>query len=330
LCIHYIKKTRKMKSLLISLIVSLGFGLAVQAQTTESQEKQWAQPRISVACLRENPGHESELGTQAIMGMPLQVLKKSGQWYQVETPDGYKAWVVDNSLAMKSDEDMRKWRSSARLVVKATYQTHAYTASKAKGVRDVVTDLVTGNIVEGTLDEVVDGRVKITLPDERTCWVDTTDVTTIEHWASQDFDADVILDLAYSMEGQPYLWGGTSIKSLDCSGLSQVCYLANGIILRRNASQQAKTGLHINASDWRSCQPGDLLFFGNPKTGSVTHVAIYDSNGNYVHSSGRVKRNSIDPESSAYLTTPFLHAVRINGYIGTDGITYVRNHPWYF
>jgi cell wall-associated NlpC family hydrolase len=98
----------------------------------------------------------------------------------------------------------------------------------------------------------------------------------------------------------------------------------------RDASQQALTGTRIEAKDWRSCQPGDLLFFGNAKTRRVTHVAIYDSNGNYVHSSGRVKRNSIDPESPDYLTTPFLHAVRINGNIGTTGITYARNHPWYF
>jgi hypothetical protein len=43
-----------------------------------------------------------------------------------------------------------------------------------------------------------------------------------------------------------------------------------------------------------------------------------------------VKRNSVDPDSEAYLTTPFLWAVRINGNIGTKGITRVANHPWYF
>ena len=62
----------------------------------------------------------------------------------------------------------------------------------------------------------------------------------------------------------------------------------------------------------------------------MTHVAIYDHDGNYVHSSGRVKRNSVDPESESYLTTPFLHAVRIAGNEETPGITRARNHPWYF
>lgn len=310
---------------------------ALKAQGVKAKDElkvlpsdEWAQPRISVACLRVNPGHEAEMATQAIMGMPIRVLEKDGSWWHVQTPDGYIAWVIDNSLAPKTDAEMKAWREAKRLVVKSVYQTRAYTSAEANGVRDVVTDLVSGNIVEGSFDNVVNGRVQITLPDARVCWVDTVDVTPIEQWAAQDFDADVILNQAYSMEGTPYLWGGTSIKTLDCSGLAKVSYLANGIILMRDASQQALTGTRIDAKDWRSCQPGDLLFFGNAKTRRVTHVAIYDSNGNYVHSSGRVKRNSIDPESPDYLTTPFLHAVRINGNIGTTGITYARNHPWYF
>lgn len=290
----------------------------------------WALPRISVACMRAKPGHSSELVSQAIMGMPLRVLEKDGDWWSVETPDGYTGYIVDNSLAEKTAAEMDAWRKAPRLVVTAPYQTRAYSSPTATGVREAVTDLVNGNIVEGSLDAPVNGRVEITLPDGRKGWADAADLTEISQWAAQDFNPDVILDVAYSMEGTPYLWGGTSTKSLDCSGLAKVSYLANGIILMRDASQQAKTGRRIEAKDWRTCQAGDLLFFGNAKTGRVTHVAIYDHDGNYVHSSGRVKRNSVDPESPSYLTTPFLHAVRIAGSEGTPGITHARNHPWYF
>ena len=62
----------------------------------------------------------------------------------------------------------------------------------------------------------------------------------------------------------------------------------------------------------------------------MTHVAIHDHDGTYVHSSGRVRVNSVDPDDPAYLTTPFLHAVRINGNEGTPGITRAIDHPWYF
>ncbi|MDE6703588.1 MAG: C40 family peptidase, partial [Muribaculaceae bacterium] len=266
----------------------------------------------------------------AIMGMPVRLLEQDGDWWRVQTPDGYIAWVIDNSLAMKTPEEMQKWRSANRVVVTSTYQTRCYYSPTASGPRDVVSDLVNGNILELASSQPVSGRLHIILPDGREAWVDKKDVTPIEKWAAQDFDAQHILDMAYSMEGQPYLWGGTSTKSLDCSGLAKVSYLSNGIILRRDASQQALTGSRIEAKDWRDCQAGDLLFFGNAQTGKVTHVAIYDHDGNYVHSSGRVKRNSVDPASESYLTTPFLHCVRIAGNEGSDGIIRVRDHNWYF
>jgi len=177
---------------------------------------------------------------------------------------------------------------------------------------------------------VQNGKLEILLPDGRRAFVDAKAMASVSEWAAQDFNADRILDTAYSMEGSPYLWGGTSTKAIDCSGLAKVSYFSNGIILMRDASQQATTGTRIEAKDWRQCRPGDLLFFGNAKTGRVTHVAIYDSKGNYVHSSGRVKRNSVDPDAESYLTTPFLHAVRIAGNEETRGIIRARNHPWYF
>lgn len=292
----------------------------------------WAQVRISAASMRTAGRHSAEMATQAVLGTPLRVLTKGSDWWRVQTPDGYIAWIPASSVVAKTPAQMQEWRKAKRFIVTSPYQIRAYKTPKTNGLRDVVTDLVNGCIVTvpGNEMSVVDGRVCVELPDGRTGFVEVDDLTPIETWAAQNFDAERILDIAYSMEGTPYLWGGTSTKALDCSGLAKVSYYANGLILMRDASQQAKTGRRIEAANWRSCQPGDLLFFGNAKTGKVTHVAIYDHDGNYVHSSGRVKRNSVDPESDSYLTTPFLHAVRINGNEETAGITRARNHPWYF
>lgn len=313
---------------LISLLALLSFNL-LTAQTDDNPPRGWALPTISVANMRTNPGHASELSSQALMGMPVKLLEKNGDWWLVETPDGYTGWISSSSLARKSPEEMQQWRDANRLIVTSTYQTRCYNSPSATSVRSVVSDLVNGDIVE-TTGKRIQRKVEIILPDGRRAWGDIQDFAPLKNWAAQKFDAKRILDMAYSMEGQPYLWGGTSTKSLDCSGLAKVSYLSNGIILRRDASQQALTGQRIEASDWQQCQPGDLLFFGNAETGKVTHVAIYDHDGNYVHSSGRVKRNSVDPESRSYLTTPFLHAVRISGMEGTEGITRVADHPWYF
>lgn len=288
----------------------------------------WGIVRISVAHLRGKASHSAEIVSQALMGTPLRLLEKSGDWWRVQSPDGYISYIIGNSIVRKNASEMKQWRKSNRLVVTSLDQIKVYDNKNTTSVRNIVTDLVNGCIVNGKLEN--SEKIEVTLPDGRKGWLNTMDVNTIEEWANQKFDANKILDMAYSMMGIPYLWGGMSTKSLDCSGFARVCYFYNGIILMRDASQQALTGNRIEAKNWKDCKTGDLLFFGNAKTHKVTHVAIYDNNGTYVHSSGRVKRNSVDPNSKEYLTTPFLHAVRIDGNEGTNGIVRVSNHKWYF
>lgn len=285
---------------------------------------------IPVVTLRTRGAHAAEVATQAVMGTPVRLLEYNGGWWRVQTPDGYIAWSPDSSVKPYTRDEAQAWRSSTdRYVVKDLWQTRAYTTPTAKGPRDVVTDLVLGAIVVADPASESNGRLQITLPDGRRGWADKASLEPIAEWADQPFDAQKILDTAYSLEGSPYLWGGTSIKSVDCSGLAKVSYLNNGIILRRDASQQALTGQRLDGMATETFQPADLLFFGNKTTGKVTHVGLYDSNARYVHSSGRVKRNSLDKSSPDYLYSP-LSASRINGHQGTDGIVRVIDHPWYF
>ena len=312
----------------VLLSFSLIVGISALFSSVQAESNKWALGRISVAHVRVAKGHSSELASQILMGMPVKLLNKVGDWWQVETHEGYKGYVIGSSLSLKSAEEMNQWRNSNRVIVTSIYQSHVYKSPTQCGIRDVVSDVVNGVILQGEKSDTEFSEVL--LPDGRKGFIRSKDITRIEEWASQDFNPELILDMAYSMQGLPYLWGGTSTKSLDCSGLAKVCYFANGIILRRDAYQQAETGIKIAANNWKSCQAGDLLFFGNPKTKRVTHVAIYNENGLYIHSSGRVKVNSIDPNSDLYLTTPFFHACRINGAIGLDGIVQAINHPWYF
>ena len=292
-------------------------------------QNRWGQVRIPVACMRTRPGHDAEMATQAVMGMPLRVLGMVDDNWWVQTPDGYLGYMPSSSMVEKTPAEMEQWRAANRLVVTAWDQVNVYSTPKPTSPRDIVTDLVNGSIVEGSLAGKAK-MVEVTLPDGRKGWIDRANVTDIKTWAAQEFNAETILNMAYSLHGTPYLWGGTSAKALDCSGLAKVSYFANGIILMRDASQQAKTGEIMPPEAWRDLQPGDLMFFGNAETGRVTHVAIYDRDGNYIHSSGRVKVNSIDPQAEGYLTTPHLSSSRIKTRIGDSGITFARNHPWFF
>lgn len=306
-------------------------GIEIADSITVYPTDRWAQVRLSAASLRTRGAHAGEMATQALMGTPLRVLQSGGDWWRVQTPDGYIAYIPSSSVVEKTPAQMQAWRGAKRFIVTSLDQVKAYNSPSATGPRDVVTDLVNGCIV--TIPEgrpnMVNRRYHIELPDGREAYVDASALKNIDQWAAQTFNPELILDVAYSLEGTPYLWGGTSTKAVDCSGLAKTAYFANGIILMRDASQQALTGTRIEAENWRDCRAGDLLFFGT-RAGKVTHVAIYDSNGDYVHSSGRVKRNSVDPSSPSYLTTPFLHSVRIGGNEGTRGITRAAEHPWYY
>lgn len=285
---------------------------------------------LSVANLRSRPAHSAELASQATMGTPVRVLSADGQWHEVETPDGYRGWMHSSSLVQLSSEAFDRWRSSRRMIVTSLYEVRCYSSPCESTLRNVVSDLVNGCIVSLASDSVVCSRIKICLPDGRKAWLASDVVEAFGTWADQTYSPEKIVDMAMAMQGLPYLWGGTSTKGMDCSGLTKVCHFANGIILRRDASQQARTGRRIDSCDPDSLMRGDLLFFGNRVPGKVTHVAIYDADGRYVHSSQRVKVNRITPADGHFRSIDFLHAVRISGAVGSDGITRVRDHVWYF
>ena len=288
--------------------------------------RKWALVKLSIATLRTEPKHSAEIATQGIMGAPVKVLEKCDDWYRVQMADDYIAYVPESSLAFKTEAQIKAWRKAKRYIVTA-YDSRLVTEAHGD---ETVSDLVMGNILEVKAES--DKWLKLVTPDGRTGWVDAADVAELSQWSQQQFSAAQIEKTARRMMGSSYLWGGTSTKVTDCSGLSKVSYLSNGIILQRDASQQALTGkIFKRGTDWHQYETGDLLFFGNEKTGRVTHVGIYLRDGKYIHCSGQVKINSLDPKASdyPYLYSP-LSASRIRGMVGTKGITALRNHPWYF
>ncbi len=286
-------------------------------------EKEWGLVRVSVASMYTDPYHSAGMATQSTMGTPVKIIAKADDWYKVETPDTYVSYIPGYSLVMLDSTKLSAWKETKRYIVTA-YQSQL-TSEPKKGA--TVSDLVMGDILEYKGEK--SKYVMLATPDGREGYVPKSDVEELSSWAAQAFDVKKVESTARRMMGSPYFWGGTSTKMTDCSGLSKISYFSNGVIIMRDAWQQALTGNKIAAADWRQARTGDLLFFGT-RSGRVTHVAIYLDNGKYIHCSGRVKINSVDPEADDYLSTPFLSISRIDGQIGTKGITTVREHPWYF
>jgi gamma-D-glutamyl-L-lysine dipeptidyl-peptidase len=286
---------------------------------------------LSVINLRKEPYHSSELVSQAILGTPVMILKKHNLWLLIKTPDNYIAWTEESSVKQISRTELADWKKVKRVIyIENTGWMYDGPSNKA----GIVGDLVGGAIIEKT-DETSDFE-NLTLPDGRKGFVQKEKTMDFDEWKKiTSCTEDNICSVAMSFMGLPYLWGGTSIKGVDCSGFVQSVFFRNGIILQRDASLQALHGISVDiTAGFDLLKKGDLLFFGSKRNGTphVTHVAIYIGDKEYINSSGRVMVNSFDSTKanfSSYKFNSLLSAKRIIGVLEDQGIIPVKNHSWY-
>lgn len=302
--------------------------VAALALNAKGEGRAWAHVRIPVACIRDGKSHASEMTSQVIMGTPLVILEDDEEWIRIQAPDGYEGYINISGLSRKNDAEMDAWRSSSRLTVISRPEIKVYSSPTSKSPRDVITELVMSSIVEGRLS---DGEMsEVVLPDGRRGYIESTAVLPAEEWAGRTLDMDSVLETAYWLMGTPYLWGACSTKSVDCSGLVRVTYFDRGILTLRDARQQIEIGRRISPADLAGLQKGDLMFFSNTPDGRISHVAIYDEDGKYIHSSGLVKTNRMTADDPDFSNRFYRGASRIKGMEDTEGIVRVLHHSWYF
>ncbi len=294
-----------------------------------AQDFYWVQVRIPVACIRDGKGHSTEMTSQAILGTPLKVFERDGEWLKIQSPDGYEGYMNVSSVTEKTEEEMARWRKSERYVSVSLPEVKLYATPEFGSVpRNVVSELVMSSVLEGSL--LNDSVLKLTTPDGRLGYAHAASFKEISDWAATTLNMDSVVDMAYELMGTPYLWGACSTKSVDCSGLVRVCYLAHGTLTLRDARQQIEIGQRIEPENPDGLRRGDLLFFSNTPDGRISHVAIYDTDKKYIHSSGLVKTNFMLPDDPDFSKRFYRGASRIEGMEGTEGIIKMINHPWYF
>jgi len=266
----------------------------------ELGEKTKALVTISVANIRSEPKHSAELATQALMGTPLNVLKEDDGWFLVQTPDGYLSWVDRAGIHLMTEAELEHWFREPKVVITALTGYVWKSTDKS----EMVSDLVAGDIM--TIAEESKDQLKVNLPDGRQGWISSSDAQDWESWiASRNTTPEALITTAKQMMGTPYLWGGTSIKGVDCSGFTKTIFYLNGQIIPRDASQQINEGDLVDTDkNWDKLQVGDLLFFGVKETPEkkerVVHVGMWIGNGEFIHSRGLVRISSFDPENPNY------------------------------
>jgi cell wall-associated NlpC family hydrolase len=98
---------------------------------------------------------------------------------------------------------------------------------------------------------------------------------------TQDSFNQKVAAYVQTLEGVPYLYGGTSLQGFDCSGLTQYVYAHFGEHIQRTANDQF---LEFRPETQAQSVPGDLVFFhdtSNPAS-DVYHVGVYEGGENMV------------------------------------------------
>lgn len=216
--------------------------------------------------VRRKADHRSEMVNQLLFGEVVKVVNQKGdQWIKLQSLyDGYEGWC---QAAM-----LRYWDKTGG----------------SETANAVVTDLF-GKV---RLD---DGAV-ITVPAGASLYIQSgkkgrlADAGYRYHGNSammsgQQPSLSLLQKLVLPWQNAPYLWGGRTPMGVDCSGLVQVIFKQMGIVLPRDAWQQAEKGKAIR--QFNKAKAGDLAFF--ERGGKIIHVGILLPEEQIIHASGKVR-----------------------------------------
>lgn len=157
---------------------------------------------VSVAAIRAEQSHQSEMTSQLLYGETVEILQNKGKFLKVKMHfDGYEGWIDSQQIAEISDDyfNERKTELVANTVQMYNTSQGPILLSMGSEVNSEKTDPVFLNL------------------------------ETMSATAKQFLNV-------------PYLWSGRSFFGIDCSGFVQLIYKAHGISLPREAQQQSEIG----------------------------------------------------------------------------------------
>jgi cell wall-associated NlpC family hydrolase len=231
---------------------------------------------VSVAAMRKEPSHRSEMVSQLLFGEYGIVLEEKDDFVRIKCLfDGYEGWCASNQIAFVTKNDILE-----------------------------TTQYVNAETTEVQLKNAGSMQVSFSTP---VYTVDDAPVLTFGEyefsynagknniWDAQKavFSEDNIRKISNHFINTAYLWGGRSIYGLDCSGFVQQVYKMFDIRLLRDAHLQADQGKSVPGL--KEARIGDAAFFHND-AGRIIHVGILLSNTEIIHASGKVRIDNIDEE----------------------------------
>jgi cell wall-associated NlpC family hydrolase len=232
---------------------------------------QYAAAITSVAHIRAEPSHKSEIVSQLLFGETVVIKTEKKDFSEIiSVYDNYEGWVQNSQLEKVN-------AAFARRKPDGYVTEHTVVAMR----NDAPIHLPLGAPVFRWLRHI--GNVEVSykkvyskMQEERLAFV-----------------PENIEKIAYAYINTPYLWGGKSNFGIDCSGFTQQVFKLFGIRLKRDVSQQVTEGEVVGFLQSTKC--GDLAFFDNEE-GRMVHVGILLNNSSIIHAAGCVHIDPIDNE----------------------------------
>jgi cell wall-associated NlpC family hydrolase len=290
--------------------------------------QQFAVARNAVINIRSTPKHSAELGTQALLGMPLKVLDKKGDFYRIQTPDQYISWVDKGGITRMNANKINAWNQAKKIIFTKNF---GYAYANTNDESNIVSDITLGGVLKYISE---DNRFyQVAYPDNRIGFIKKEESAIYNSWLQNLVATPANIEsVSKTMEGFPYLWGGTSSKGMDCSGFTKMVYLMNGFIIPRDASQQINAGKTVDSNfTFEGLEKGDLLFFGRKATTEkkqrVVHVGIWLGNDKmeFIHASGNVHTSSMNENESNFDEMNKNRYLGSKRYLNTDNSNNIIN-----
>lgn len=243
-----------------------------------------------------------EMVTEVLLGEPVRILDKNGQWLHVSLPwqkdkqpganefGEYRGWIRADSGSIVTNQ-WREYPGGDWYVLVGTTDGHGFaTVFLDEQCRRAVTRSIGIVLPAARRQPAAPSLLALRTPDGSLMYASRNAVVAWGSLQENDFREAVAVH-ASKLVGKPYVWGGNSGPGVDCSGLVYLAARCAGRLVPRDTFPQYEVFAKIGRQD---LAVGDLVYYQTYAAGASHVSMMVPGQGRIIHASGSVKYDSLD------------------------------------